>query len=148
MYINIASCLITQQFETLKQLYREEEVWVARVLNRDFLTYRASHACLWPAPFFCFWHGRRVVHDSMRKDHATHMQRCTSMQPIWPGDHFFFCMCFDGASAAHEGRGQGAEMNLSTYVAHTLLTCDPDSLAGLESGLEQLMASAQRPSQE
>jgi hypothetical protein len=46
MYINIASCLITQQFETLKQLYREEEVCVARVLNRDFLTYRASHACL------------------------------------------------------------------------------------------------------
>jgi hypothetical protein len=41
MYINIASYLITQRFEPLKQLYIEEEVCVALMLNRDFCAYRS-----------------------------------------------------------------------------------------------------------
>jgi hypothetical protein len=34
MYINIASCLITQRYKPLKQLYGEEEVCVTLILNR------------------------------------------------------------------------------------------------------------------
>jgi hypothetical protein len=48
LYIqNIASYLITQRFEPLKQLYIDEEVCVALMFNRDFCAYR-SVACMVP----------------------------------------------------------------------------------------------------